>query len=87
MALTAAQRRKLPRSAFAYNTGPRSNWKYPIPTRAQAKKAGIPEGQRLRLHRNALSRAAQSNTTGSYQHVAKHVRRRSSGKVKPSRKR
>jgi Tfp pilus assembly protein PilX len=36
--------------------------KYPIDTKARA--------------RNALARAAQSNTSGTYQHVAKAVRRK-----------
>lgn len=83
MALTAAQRRKLPKSAFAYP----SARKYPVPTKAQAKRAGISETQRLGLHRNALARAAQSGTSGSYGHVAKHVARRAGGKVKPKGKR
>jgi hypothetical protein len=83
MALTAKQRAKLPSSAFAYP----STRKYPVPTKTQAKRAGISERQRLGLHRNALSRAAQKGTAGSYRHVAKHVARRSSGKVTPSRKR
>lgn len=82
MALSARQRNKLPKSAFAYP----AQRKYPVPTKAQAKKAGISEKTRVGLHRNALSRAAQSGTTGSYGHVAKHVRNRSAGKVKPSRK-
>jgi len=77
MALTAKQRNALPRSAFAY---PRTR-KYPVPTKAQAKRAGIPERQRLALHRNALARAAQPGTSGSYAHVGKHVRARSGGKV------
>jgi hypothetical protein len=81
MALSGKQRAKLPSSAFAY-PGKRA---YPVPTKAQARKAGISEKQRVGLHRNALSRAAQSGTTGSYRHVAKHVARRSS--VKPARKR
>lgn len=81
MALTAKQRNKLPKSAFAYP----SARKYPVPTKAQAKRAGISERQRVGLHRNALARAAQSGTSGSYGHVAKHVARRSS--VKPKRKR
>ena len=81
MALTAKQRRRFPKSAFAYP----SQRKYPVPTKSQARKAGISEKQRIGLHRNALSRAAQSSTSGSYGHVAKHVSRRSS--VKPSRKR
>lgn len=83
MALSAKQRAKLPRSAFAYP----SARKYPVPTKTQAKKAGISETQRLGLHRNALARAAQAGTAGSYAHVAKHVARRSGGAVKPARKR
>lgn len=81
MALTAKQRNKLPKSAFAYP----SQRKYPVPTKNQARKAGISETQRLGLHRNALSRAAQSGTSGSYGRVAKKVAVRSP--IKPSRKR
>lgn len=77
MALTSKQRAKLPSSAFAYP----SQRKYPVPTKAQAKKAGISERQRVGLHRNALARAAQSGTTGSYPHVARKVKARSGGKV------
>jgi len=80
MALTSRQRNRLPKSAFAYP----SQRKYPVPTKAQARKAGISEKQRLATHRNALSRAAQSGTSGSYRHVARKVNARSS--VKPSRK-
>lgn len=80
MALSSKQRAKLPKSAFAYP----SQRKYPVPTKAQARKAGISERQRLGLHRNALSRAAQTATTGSYGHVARKVNRRSP--VKPKRK-
>jgi hypothetical protein len=72
MALTAAQRRRLPSSAFVY---PKQR-KYPAPTKAQARKAGISEAQRLRIHRNALARANQRKTSGSYKTVAKKVRRR-----------
>jgi hypothetical protein len=77
MALTARQRNALPSSAFAY---PKQR-KYPVPTKAQARRAGISEAQRLRTHRNALSRAGQRNTSGSYRHVAGHVARRSGGRV------
>lgn len=80
MALSSKQRAKLPRSAFAYP----SKRKYPIPTQTQAKRAGISERQRLGLHRNALSRAAQAGTAGSYGHVARKVNRRSP--VTPKRK-
>jgi hypothetical protein len=78
VALTAKQRRRLPNSAFAY---PKQR-KYPTPNKAQARKAGISEKQRVNLHRNALSRAAQSNTMGTTRHVTKHVRRRHAGAVK-----
>ena len=77
MALTAAQRRRLPPSAFVY---PKQR-KYPVPTKAQAKRAGISEAQRLRLHRNALARANQKGTSGSYGKVAKKVRARAGSKV------
>jgi hypothetical protein len=77
MALTARQRNRLPDSAFALP----SKRKYPVPTKTQARKAGIGEKQRLGLHRNALSRAAQTNTAGSYRTIAKKVRARAGGKV------
>lgn len=77
MALSASQRRRLPSSAFAYP----SKRKYPVPTKAQARRAGISEAQRLRLHRNALARANQSKTSGSYPTVARKVRARAGGKV------
>ena len=78
MALTASQRSRLPNSAFAYP----SQRKYPIPTKAQARKAGISEAQRLRIHRNALSRAAQRGTMGSTAKVRGVVARRHGGGVK-----
>lgn len=80
MALTAKQRNRLPDSAFAYP----SKRSFPVPTKAQARKAGISERQRVGLHRNALSRAAQSQTHGSYRHVARKVNKRSP--VTPRRK-
>jgi hypothetical protein len=67
MALTARQRKRLPDSAFAY---PRQR-KFPVPTAAQAKRAGISAKQNLGLHRNARSRAAQSHTMGSKSHVTR----------------
>lgn len=78
MALTAKQRRRLPRSAFAIP----SKRKYPVPTKAQARRAGISEAQRLRLHRNALARSTNKRTAGTYSTIAKKVRARSGGKVK-----
>src|SRR5262245_26637031 len=77
MALTAKQRKALPASAFALP----SKRAYPVPTKAQARKAGISETQRLALHRNALSRSTSSKTAGSYPTIAKKVRARAGGKV------
>jgi hypothetical protein len=77
VALTAKQRKALPDSAFAL---PGSR-KYPMPTKAQAKRAGIGERQRLALHRNALARGAQKGTAGTYTTVAKVARARTAGKV------
>ena len=78
MALTAAQRRALPDSAFALP----SKRAYPVPTQAQARKAGITETQRLALHRNALARSTSSKTAGDYPTVARKVRARTGGAVK-----
>jgi hypothetical protein len=77
MALTAKQRKALPASAFALP----SKRAYPVPTKAQAKRAGIGERQRLALHRNALARSTSSKTAGSYPTIAKKVRARAGGKV------
>lgn len=77
MALSARQRNALPNSAFAYP----AQRKYPVPTKAQARKAGISERQRIGLHRNALSRAAQSNTMGSTRHVRGVVGKRHGGAI------
>ena len=56
MALTARQRNALPAAAFL----DRANRRFPVPTRAQAKRAGISEAQRGRTLRNVLARAAQA---------------------------
>jgi hypothetical protein len=77
MALTSKQRAKLPASAFVYPAAR----KYPVPTKAQARKAGISESQRLRLHRNALARSTNKATAGSYPTIARKVRARSGGRV------
>jgi hypothetical protein len=74
MALTTAQRNRLPRSAFALKSGPRSAWRYPAPTKAQAKRAGISEAQRLRTHRAALAYASRKTTRGAPSTVRAHVR-------------
>lgn len=83
MALTAKQRNALPDSAFAYP----SKRAYPVPTKAQARKAGISERQRLAIHRNALSRAAQAGTSGSKAHVDRVVARRHGGAIASVNKR
>jgi hypothetical protein len=77
MALTAAQRRALPDSAFALP----SRRKYPVPTKAQARKAGISETQRIGLHRNALARSTSKRTAGSYPTIARKVKARAGAKV------
>jgi hypothetical protein len=77
VALTAKQRNALPNSAFAY---PKSR-KYPVPTKAQARAAGISERQRLATHRKALARSAQRQTSGTHGHVRSQVALRHGGGV------
>ena len=77
MALTTRQRNALPNSAFALP----SKRAYPVPTKAQARKAGISEAQRLRLHRNALARSTNTRTAGSYPTIARKVKARAGAKV------
>lgn len=60
MALTTKQRNALPKSAFLDP----ANRRFPVPTKAQAKAAGISEQQRVRTLRNALARAAQPQARG-----------------------
>lgn len=61
MALTAKQRNALPPSAFL----DRKRRRFPVPTKAQARKAGISEQQRARTLRSALSRASQRQKPGA----------------------
>jgi hypothetical protein len=77
MALTAKQRNALPDSAFALP----SKRLFPVPNKAQARKAGIPEAQRLATIRNGLSRSAQSATRGSYPTVARLARIRAGDQI------
>ena len=77
MAITTKQRNKLPRSAFVYP----SKRSYPVPTKAQARKAGISERNRVASARNALARAAQPQTRGSYPTVARVVKQRVGKKI------
>jgi hypothetical protein len=79
MALTTAQRNRLPRSAFVYSGGkntPRSQWKYPMPTKAQAQKAGISETQRMQIHAAAKSYSSRSTTMGSRSTINKVAKAR-----------
>jgi len=78
MPLTAAQRKRLPRSAFVYapKNAPRSAWKYPVPTRAQARQAGISEASRVRTARAAVSYSARRDTMGSRTRVGAVARTR-----------
>jgi len=78
MALTAKQRAKLPDSAFAY---PASR-KYPVPTKAQAKKAGISEMERIKIHRAAKAYVARKTTSGTPAKVNALVHKR--GPLKPA---
>jgi hypothetical protein len=84
MALTAKQRNALPRSAFVYHSGSRSNWRYPVPTKAQAKRAGISERERVKVHRAAKSYAARKSTRGTAGRVNALVHKR--GPLKPSKR-
>jgi hypothetical protein len=66
MAISARQRRALPRGSYVYgpksSVGGRGRKSYPIPDKAHA--------------RNALARAAQSKTGGTYARVEKAVNRK-----------
>jgi hypothetical protein len=65
------------------HNGPRSNWKYPIPTKAQAKAAGISMDDMIKTHNAALSYSARSDTAASYPAIAKIVKKR--GVVTPGK--
>ena len=72
MPLTAKQRGALPNSAFAYP----ATRSYPVPTPAQARKAGISKAQAQATARAALSLAARKDTAGSARTVAAKVHKR-----------
>jgi hypothetical protein len=78
VALTTAQRNRLPRRAFLYapKGSPRSRWRYPVPTRAQARAAGISEAQRQRIAKSAVAYSAHRNTIGSRSRVEPIARQR-----------
>ena len=87
MALTARQRNALPRAAFAIapKGSPRSAWKYPVPTRAHARAAGIPEGQRQRTLAAAKSFAGRRSTAGSFRQIAPVANRRAAQPIRATR--
>lgn len=71
---------KLPRSAFAYAPlgAPRSEWRYPVPSKAQARAVELSEADRYRLHRGSLRAASSPRTKLSYASVAAASRRHGS---------
>lgn len=77
MALTTAQRNRLPDSAFVYP----SRRAYPAPTRAQARAAGISETQRQRTLNSARSYGARSSTSGSSGRINRVTATRSGGRL------
>ena len=78
MALSARQRSKLPPEAFVYKPTPnkRSTWRYPVPTKSMAQKAGISEMQRKSILASALSFAKSPSTMGSHSTVKAVVDKR-----------
>lgn len=85
MALTTKQRNALPRSAFVYAPGKaRSKWRYPVPTKAQAKRAGISERQRVRTHAAAKAYGARRSTKGTPAKINAVVHKR--GPLTPKRR-
>jgi len=77
MALTARQRARLPRSAFGHTpTAKRSTWRYPMPTRAQARRAGISEAQRQRTLSAAKAYSARRTTASSPRRIHPVANRR-----------
>jgi hypothetical protein len=82
MALTTKQRNALPDSAFI----DRRNRRFPVPTKAQARSAGISEAQRVRTLRNARARSAQRQASGVKKvtpaMTKRYVRKRGAGTVK-----
>jgi hypothetical protein len=80
MTLKASQRNRLPATAFAYP----ATRKYPMPTSAQARKAGISEQQRLGLIRSARSRVAQPGTAGKPDRIAQLAKARTTTAQMPA---
>jgi len=78
MPLTTRQRNALPRSAFGHapKGTPRSSWKYPMPTKRQAQRAGISEASRQRTLNAAKSYSARRTTASSFARIAPVANRR-----------
>lgn len=57
--------------------------KYPVPTKAQAKRAGISERERIKVHRAAKAYAARRSTMGTPAKVNAVVHKR--GPLTPSK--
>jgi hypothetical protein len=72
MGLTSKQRNALPNQAFAYP----AKRLYPVPTKGQARKAGISEAQRQRTLSAAKSFAGRKATRGTVAHVRRVANRR-----------
>jgi hypothetical protein len=90
MALTAKQRKALPKSAFVYPSRAPGPGSYPVPTKAQARRAGISEKARLATLRAAKAYAARRSTRGTPAKVNAVVRKRApaaSALAKPRRRR
>lgn len=87
MRLTASQRNKLPPSAFVYHPArtkagqaktAANGYRYPVPTKAQARKAGISETQRQSIHQAALRYSGRKNTAGTRGQISRVVKARKS---------
>jgi hypothetical protein len=87
MALTARQRNALPPSAFVHRPAkPKAGeartiangYRYPVPTKAQARKAGISETQRQSIHQAALRYSGRKNTAGTRGQISRVVKARKS---------
>lgn len=70
----------LPRGAFAYapKGSPRSKWKYPVPSKSQARAVHLSEADRYRLHRGSLRAAGNPRSKMSYRTVAAASKRHGS---------
>ena len=81
MPLTTTQRNRLPRSAFGHapKGSPRSAWRYPMPTRLQAQRAGISESTRQRTLTSAKAYASRRTTASTPARIHPIANRRRKG--------